>query len=202
MKTRSIQKSPWLALLCMVALAGCSGAQFSGKDSTKGAAAPVATPVESQITPAPAGTGNLNQNAAPQAVPPASGNVWDPSQPITDIVTLEKCKWDILQKTGDTSVCMKCFNEWEKNGYKITAGECGCAPSSGLPTSGTSNASTSTASTSAPSTADLNAMFAQLKSAYDAYQKLNGGAASTTAPAATTGSSTPATGTTTAGSTN
>lgn len=51
---------------------------------------------------------------------------WREDQVITDLVTLEECKMDILKRTGDASICMKCFQAFIANG-NITAGACGCA---------------------------------------------------------------------------
>jgi hypothetical protein len=51
---------------------------------------------------------------------------WREDQVITDLVTLEECKMDIYKRTGDLSICMKCFQAFMANG-NITAGACGCA---------------------------------------------------------------------------
>jgi hypothetical protein len=51
---------------------------------------------------------------------------WREDQVITDLITLEECKMDILKRTGDASICMKCFQAFVANG-NITAGACGCA---------------------------------------------------------------------------
>lgn len=51
---------------------------------------------------------------------------WREDQLITDLVTLEECKMDIMKRTGDASICMKCFQAFLANG-NITAGACGCA---------------------------------------------------------------------------
>ena len=69
-------------------------------------------------TPSSPGNGNTQVGA--------SGVPWTATTVITDFGTLEKCKWDILQATGDFSICMKCFDQWMGNGGKITAAECGC----------------------------------------------------------------------------
>ena len=102
-----------------------------------------------------AANGNVNDNAGPGAPTngnldgstgpksPSDGNVvdasgpngggtvsdkndWQPNTVITDFGTLEKCKTDIYKATGDFALCMKCFDQWVKNGQKITAAECGC----------------------------------------------------------------------------
>lgn len=66
-------------------------------------------------------------------IPDTSESGWPFDEEITDIFKLEECKMDILKRTGDSSICIKCFNEYLANGGKITAGACGCAYSSGQP---------------------------------------------------------------------
>ncbi len=50
----------------------------------------------------------------------------DEGKLITNIVELEECKAEIFERTGDLSLCMKCFADFMAAGGVISKVKCGC----------------------------------------------------------------------------
>ena len=99
--------------------------------------------------PAATPTGDVSANAGgtPNNNVADTGK-WPADLVITDLVTLEFCKMEAAQKTGDNSYFVTCFLKYTANNNKITAKECGCAQQT--TTTKTEGATTTTTTTTVP----------------------------------------------------